>query len=189
MIRHGRTRLNAEGLLRGHLDVELDDAGRREAHALAETFSGVRLAVIATSPLQRALATAERLAEATGAPVEVNEGFIDRDYGRWAGKRRSAAERRHGSLDRAPGVEPAISLVSRVLFAATQVAEGAGSSPTAIVAHDAVNRALLARLPGNTPSEPDEIPQRTGCWNRLEYRDGAWSASVVDAAPGDGTTP
>jgi broad specificity phosphatase PhoE len=102
LIRHGRTRLNAEGLLREHFDVELDETGRREAQVLAEAFNGVRLGRVVTSPLQRALATAERLAEATGAPLEVNEAFIDRDYGPWAAKPRSELERRYGSLDRTP---------------------------------------------------------------------------------------
>jgi broad specificity phosphatase PhoE len=156
---------------------------------LAETFRVVHLALVVTSPLQRALATAEGLAEATGAPLEVDAAFIDRDYGPWAGKPRSEVETRYGSLDRAPDVEPAASLVSRVLFAAKQLANRATTSPVAIVAHDAVNRALLARLPANTPADPDQIPQHTGCWNRLDYRDGAWGASVIDAAPVDGTTP
>jgi broad specificity phosphatase PhoE len=189
LIRHGRTRLNAQGVLRGHLDVGLDEIGRREARALAETFRAVQLAVVVTSPLRRALATAERIAESTSAPLEIDEALIDRDYGPWAGEPRSKVEQRYGSLDRAPDMETAGSVVSRALFAAKKVAGRARSSSAAIVAHDAVNRALLTRLPTNTPTEPDAIPQRTGCWNRLDYQNGAWRANVIDAIPGDGTTP
>jgi broad specificity phosphatase PhoE len=58
-----------------------------------------------------------------------------------------------------------------------------------IVAHDVVNRARLARLAVNTPDDPDDIPQRTGCWNQLEHQDQKWLATVIDAIPSDGQAP
>lgn len=55
--------------------------------------------------------------------------------------------------------------------------------------HDAVNRVLLATLAVNTPDDPDAIPQRCGCWNRLEPRGDDYISDVVDAIPGEGLVP
>ena len=54
---------------------------------------------------------------------------------------------------------------------------------------DAVNQAVLWRLQPGRWEGPHRIPQRNGCWNRLEPADPGWAATVVDAVPGDGTAP
>ena len=79
------------------------------------------------------------------------------------------------------------SLVTRVLFVAREWA--AGRSSVIIASHDVVNRCLLTSLTANTHDDPDAIPQRTGCWNKLERGDAEWVATVVDAMPGDGRVP
>ena len=40
---------------------------------------------IVTSPLQRARRTAEAVAEATGAPLVVDEDLVEADFGAWEG--------------------------------------------------------------------------------------------------------
>lgn len=51
-----------------------------------------------------------------------------------------------------------------------------------LVAHDAVNRLLLASLdPSLGPA--DEIGQSTACWNLLTNRDGTWHVERVDQKP------
>jgi broad specificity phosphatase PhoE len=92
---------------------------------------------------------------------------VDRDYGPWAGKARAEVEARYGSPDRAPEIERLGSLFRRVVFAAHTCASRFNS--VVIVGHDAVNRALLARLAADTTDDPDAIPQSTGCWNKLEH--------------------
>jgi broad specificity phosphatase PhoE len=66
VIRHGRTALNADGRLRGHLDPPLDEVGRREAAAVAAVLSEFRIVRILSSPLLRALQTAGAIAEVAG---------------------------------------------------------------------------------------------------------------------------
>lgn len=82
LVRHGRTAHNAGRRLLGRLDVALDPLGRRQAQALADAFEVVRgdgdpPARVVSSPLVRARATAE----AFGRPVEVDERWIEIDYG------------------------------------------------------------------------------------------------------------
>jgi broad specificity phosphatase PhoE len=57
-VRHGETILNANGVLRGHLDPPLNRAGQLEAEALARAVGPARPVLIVSSPLQRAVETA-----------------------------------------------------------------------------------------------------------------------------------
>lgn len=189
LVRHGRTALNAAGLLRGHLDVPLDEVGRVEAERLGALFAGCPLVAVVSSPLSRALETAVPIARTTGALLEVGDNLIDRDYGPWAGRSRAEAEAGRGTLESAPGVEPLATFAARVTNALARLAKRASGGALAVVAHEAVNQVALARLIPALPDDPDRVPQRTGCWNRLEVTEGDWRAPVVDAVPGDGHRP
>ena len=80
VVRHGRTAHNASGLLLGHLDPPLDEVGESQARLLAAAVGPVDRVV--SSPLLRARQTAE----AFGAPVEVDERWIELDYGEYDGR-------------------------------------------------------------------------------------------------------
>ena len=188
VVRHGRTPLNAAGVLRGRIDTPLDDVGRAEARALGNVFRDVPLAGIITSPLARARDTAAAIANSTEAHVDLDADLADRDYGEWAGHPLESVEAKFGSLDNAPGVEQLEMFVGRVTAALMRAADRADVSPIVVVAHDAVNRHALAALVG-TLGRAETIPQRTGCWNRLERRPGGWFAPIVDAVPHDGRRP
>lgn len=75
LARHGRTAANAGGLLLGRADVELDDVG--QAQALALPLRIPTAARIVSSPLRRCVATAESF----GLPVEIDDRWIELDYG------------------------------------------------------------------------------------------------------------
>jgi broad specificity phosphatase PhoE len=75
LARHGQTAANAAGLLLGRADPTLTDLGRRQAAAVAAALG--RPARIVSSPLQRAVETAE----AFGLPMEIDERWVEVDYG------------------------------------------------------------------------------------------------------------
>jgi broad specificity phosphatase PhoE len=185
LVRHGRTELNVAGSLRGHADPPLDGEGRAEAQRLGKLFVGVGVDAMFTSSLKRARETAAPIAETTGVHPLVVFRFADRDYGPWNGARRAEVEREFGEVDAAPGVERRERFDRRVLGAFATVVEHA-TKAFIVVAHEAVNQLILARVVPTLGDDPDHIPQRTGCWNRLERKDRAWMAAVVDAVPGDG---
>lgn len=80
VVRHGQTAANARGLLLGRLDVDLDDVGRAQAAALAAALPTPDLVV--TSPLARTRQTAA----AFGVEAEVDEQWIEMDYGEFDGR-------------------------------------------------------------------------------------------------------
>jgi broad specificity phosphatase PhoE len=75
LVRHGQTAANADGLVLGRLDPPLTSLGRQQAAAVAAALPPPD--VLICSPLVRARETAE----AFGAPVEVDERWIEFDYG------------------------------------------------------------------------------------------------------------
>jgi broad specificity phosphatase PhoE len=191
VVRHGRTALNAAGRLRGRHDVPLDHVGCAEAAELGRLFIAAPLDAIYCSPLLRAVETAIAIATTnatSGLDVTIDDRLVDRDYGPWAGERREELEERFGSLDAAPGVEPAEEVVARVRAVASDIFARYRGHKALVVAHDAVNRFLL-RAVCNLAAEENEIPQPTGCWNLVTETKGGWAAAVIGAVPGDGRLP
>ncbi|HEY2330319.1 MAG TPA: histidine phosphatase family protein [Acidimicrobiales bacterium] len=185
LVRHGRTALNAADILRGRgKDSPLDATGAAEVSALGKLFADCDVELIITSPLTRARQTAAAIAATTGASIELDDGLADREYGPWAGQDKTEVERRFGSLDAAPGVETVAQVVARAVPAIERAADRAARHPIVVVAHDAVNTAVLTTL---VPAlgAPDDIPQETGCWNRLERSGERWTAPVIGAEVGE----
>jgi broad specificity phosphatase PhoE len=180
LIRHGRTALNAAGVLRGHLDPPLDDLGRVQAAALAWALAYLRPAAIVCSPLQRALQTAGPLSRHTGVPVEIDPRLIDRDYGRWAGH--SVAEVRRAGFDlddTASGIESSAAVLRRARRVLEEQVSRLHVGPVVLVAHEVINRLLLTDIDARL-GKPDAVPQRPGCWNLLVRVDSAWTVRLVD---------
>lgn len=85
LVRHGRTRWNAEGRWQGHLDPELDDTGIAQAEAAARLLAALRPDVIVSSDLRRAVATVAPLARLTGLPVSYDADVRETFIGAWGG--------------------------------------------------------------------------------------------------------
>jgi broad specificity phosphatase PhoE len=176
LARHGRTALNAQGRLRGLSDPPLDEVGIAEAGRLAEVLASKHPAVVVSSPLQRAVATAQAIALASGVPVNVDLRLNDRDYGPMTGRVREEVEREYGSVDLAPGVESLTSLAARARQAFFELVTDYAPGPLVMVSHDAFNRALLGQL----DLALTDVDQRTACWNQLSLIDGAWQVDAYD---------
>ena len=144
VVRHGRTQANASGLLLGRrLDPALDDLGRTQAVALAGALPAAR---VISSPLRRTRETAE----AFGRPVEIDERWIELDYGDLDGtplRDVPADVWRAWRADPAwtpPGGESLIALGERVREACAALAAEAAESDVIVVTHVSPVKAALA---------------------------------------------
>ena len=89
LVRHGRTRANADGVLVGRTPgIDLDAVGRSQAGAAAERLRHLRVDALVCSPLERTRQTAGIIG--TGhAPVVAavpDERLLECDYGSWTGR-------------------------------------------------------------------------------------------------------
>ena len=83
LARHGETEWNVEKIFRGRADVALDKVGIAQAELLGRYLTNWKLEAIYSSPLKRALDTATILARYQRMDVQIAEGLIDFDYGKW----------------------------------------------------------------------------------------------------------
>jgi alpha-ribazole phosphatase len=148
IARHGRTLVNAEGRLQGRIDVPLDDLGRRQAECMAKVLSVAD--VVISSPLQRAVQTAEAL----GKPITVDERWIELDFGVHDGLRREDIEpamwhRLRSDIYYAPaGGESLADVLTRVVPALADALEMARDQEVVIFTHVLPIKAAMATVLG-----------------------------------------
>jgi len=86
LIRHGQTDWNRDRRIMGRKPVPLNSAGRKEARHLAKALKGIPIDAIYTSPVKRAVETAEHLLDGRKVKVRHAEEMAEIDYGLWIGK-------------------------------------------------------------------------------------------------------
>jgi len=85
LARHGETKWNVQEIFRGRIDIALNETGIKQAELLAEYLRHLKIEAIYSSPLKRALKTAEVIASHHKLAVEITPGLIDFNYGKWQG--------------------------------------------------------------------------------------------------------
>ena len=86
MIRHGETSMNRRKVLQGRSDLPLSEEGILQAEEAGAFFrsSGISFSEIWSSPLIRAVQTAELIA-GEGAEIRRDERLLEMDYGPYEG--------------------------------------------------------------------------------------------------------
>ncbi len=145
LLRHGETPLSAERRFAGRGDIPLTETGKLQAKAAAQRLAALGgIQLIITSPLRRARLTAEAVAVATGAEVQVDEGWIETDFGEWEGlSYAEAMERWPGEVTAwmndtsvaPPGGESFAAAGRRVLAALDRLLDRAEPGRVVVVSH------------------------------------------------------
>ncbi len=87
LIRHGENDYTRKGKLAGLLPgVHLNEAGQKQAQALAARLSRAPLKAVYTSPQERAMETARPLADALRLEVQICDEVHELDCGAWTGR-------------------------------------------------------------------------------------------------------
>jgi probable phosphoglycerate mutase len=153
LLRHGQTPMSAQKRYAGRSDVPLTDVGVQQAAAAAKRLASAGLDAIVTSPLLRAVQTAEEVAATTGAPVVTDEGFRETDFGAWEGltfaevRERWPAEMTAWLADPAvapPGGESFAEVSKRVTAALHRVLAARERQTVLIVSHVTPIKMLIA---------------------------------------------
>jgi len=194
LVRHGVTTWNREGRFQGHLDPPLDRLGVQEAAALAARLVAEvagRLQ-IATSPLQRASATAQIVADAFAADgrpalVQLEPGLMELGQGDWEGHTHAElatndAERYRtwaatGGWHEPPGGEPASVAADRVAIAVEGLLNAAESTPDealCCVSHGGILRLLAGRLVSMPDQQAWGLQVDNASLSELRRTDGGW---------------
>lgn len=144
LVRHGQTAANAAGLLLGRADPPLTTLGQRQAEALADALPEPDR--VLSSPLRRARDTAA----AFGLEAEVDERWIELDYGELDGVPVAAVPADVWRLWRGdcdfvpPGGESLRALGARVREACEELEADARDRNVVVVSHVSPIKAAVA---------------------------------------------
>lgn len=86
-VRHGETQWNVEKRFQGaNTDVPLSRIGELQSRLLANALLREKIAIVLSSPLNRARKTAEMIAEVNKVPVQIVEELRELSFGEYEGK-------------------------------------------------------------------------------------------------------
>lgn len=161
IARHGETDWNVQHKLQGITDIPLNENGRRQAAALAESLKGVHLDAIYSSTLSRSRLTAQTVAGNT-MTVKSLDGLRERNYGHFQGGSDTAPEytrRMNVWDDRLDDGESLNQLLARASASLAQIRREHPSGNVLIVGHRITNQTLLRALLDLTPEQAVAITQ------------------------------
>ena len=153
LLRHGQTPMSVQKRYAGRSDAPLTDVGVQQAAAAAKRLASSGIAVIVTSPLLRAVQTAQEVAAVTGAAVVNDDGFRETDFGAWEGltfaevRERWSAELAAWLADpqvAPPGGESFTDVSARVTAALHRVLAARAGQTVLIVSHVTPIKTLVA---------------------------------------------
>jgi len=90
LIRHGETDWNRSRRIQGQLDIPLNAVGQAQAESLTQAFNAAQSAdtnpvAVYASPLERAITTAQPLAQQLMLPVTPYQSLSERHFGEFQG--------------------------------------------------------------------------------------------------------
>jgi broad specificity phosphatase PhoE len=161
IARHGETDWNRESRFQGHADPPLNELGREQAAELAAALAVEEIAAVYSSPLQRALETAQAVAEPHRLSALPVDGLREVDVGSWQALTRDEVEQRFPEhfrrwLDYGRGWDDGESyeeMSERALAALEALAAHHEGERIVAVTHGGPIRAALARAEGISHSE------------------------------------
>jgi broad specificity phosphatase PhoE len=86
IVRHGQTVQNIARIAQGWHDSELSEAGRDQVLRLAGRLARHNATALYSSPLGRALSTAQAISEATGLEIVTLDDLREMSFGGWEGR-------------------------------------------------------------------------------------------------------
>lgn len=184
LARHGETVWHAEHRYAGTADVQLNENGLREAETLAVWAKDARLDAIYSSPLSRAILTAEPSARVTGEIVETDPDLMEVGFG--VGEGRTLDELRPTYATEVdafvakpaeailPGGEQGLNGITRYLRAFDRIEAAFPKGRVLVSCHGTALRLTLCALMGIDPNRyRDLMPVvQNGAVTTLEYTAG-----------------
>lgn len=164
----------------GHRDIALNDDGLAQATATAEALADTPIAEVISSPLVRALQTAETIGKQFGIEVARDPRLIDLRVGKWEGMTYAEvaehAEYKEFIADpfseRIPGAENLSAVRVRAVAAIEQALEDNPSGDAiAVITHAGIIRVLLTHYLGSPPANYHRIRVAPASISVLSFSD------------------
>jgi broad specificity phosphatase PhoE len=172
LVRHGATEANEQRpyILQGDgIDMNLSENGRRQATAVGQFLSQYPLSAVYASTMKRSIETAETIAQHHDLTVEQHAELKEADVGAWEGLDWGTIMERnpeaHARFFANPAENPYLDgesyndVHNRAAPKINELLDRHRGKAFAVVAHNVVNRALLAPIMGVDMKYAKEIAQ------------------------------
>jgi probable phosphoglycerate mutase len=188
-VRHGETEWNRQSRFQGQIDVPLNDNGRAQSQKAAEFLKNVQIDFAVSSPMLRPKETAEIILQHhPSVQLQFHDGLTEISHGLWEGKYETEIERDFpGMLQQwkqspetvqMPDGENLQQVWERAIAAWRAIVAAAAPNTTGlVVAHDAINKAVLCHLFDLEPAH---------FWN---FKQGNCAVTVIDYPKGSDGPP
>lgn len=191
LVRHGETDWNRKKRFQGQIDVPLNEQGRRQSEKAAAFLEHVTIDRAVSSPMLRPKETAEIILQSRShIPLELDERLCEISHGLWEGKLEEeiqdvyadelAAWKDAPETVQMPAGENLQQVWERAIAAWDSIVATAPTdrpTTTLVVAHDAINKAILCYLINRGASH---------FWT---FKQGNCAVTVIDYPKGAGSTP
>lgn len=156
LVRHALNDWVGDRLAGWTPNVHLNDKGRAQAEALAQRLVGCPIAAVYTSPLERAVETAQAIAAPHRLEVQIREGVAEVEYGEWTGQSLKDLAKEEAwrvvqfypSGARFPGGEAIREMQARAMAELDAIVAAHPSEMVVVVSHADVIKAALATYVG-----------------------------------------
>lgn len=158
LIRHAQNEWVRTGRLAGWTPgVHLNEEGQQQAEALGERLATAKLQAVYSSPLERAVETAQAvLKHYPDMELQISEGVGEVRFGKWTGERLRKLRRKrlwnavqhYPSGARFPEGETIREMQNRVIDALEDIAQQHPGGRVAVVSHSDVIKAVVAHYAG-----------------------------------------
>ncbi len=186
LIRHGQTEWNRVERFRGRADVPLNDVGLAQAEATGRRVAqSWRPVAVYSSPLSRAVKTAEAVARHFDLTVQIHPGLADIDYGDWQGLTPDEARQswpdeidnwyNHPERARIPNGETLSELRQRAMQTIEELTAKHPGDTIALVGHTVINRVILLGVLGLGNERFWRLRQDTCAINVIEAEAGDYT--------------
>jgi broad specificity phosphatase PhoE len=186
LVRHGQTEWNRVERFRGRADVPLNETGLAQAEATGRRMASEwKPIAIYSSPLARAVKTAEAIAKHFSLPVQTHPGIADIDFGQWQGLTPDEVKERWAEIHYAwyfaphtahiPGGETLDDLRLRGMTAVNELAAEHAGQTIVLVGHTVINRVILLGVLGLSNDRFWRLQQDTCAINVFEAENGEFT--------------
>lgn len=191
LVRHGETEWNRDGKFQGQIDVPLNDNGREQSGKAAEFLKDVEIDFATSSSMLRPKETAEIILQHhPNVELKLYDIMREISHGLWEGKYESEIEssfpgllqqwKQNPETVQMPEGENLEEVWQRSLEGWRSIV-ASNSGTGIVVAHDAVNKAILCQLFGLSPESFWNFKQGNGAVTVIDYPNGLDGLPVLEA--------
>lgn len=194
LVRHGATEANLQRpyILQGRsLNGPLSETGKSQATSVGKFLSDFHIDAVFSSPMNRAVETAGYIAEPHGLEVQHVDDVVEVDVGDWESKSWDAIMKEDPELYREFMANPATvpykngesytDVALRVLPAVRNLMAANTGKTIVLVAHNVVNRSILATLLDLDLNRAKDIKQSNCGVNVLRLKGDEFSIVTMNA--------